>query len=59
MEHQGEENPPAVVQLEWVTPWNVKGNTHAAPDAVEHPDDDDEAVVVVTALVRQSAEQSP
>ena len=55
------ENPPAVVQLEWVTPWNVKGNTHVAPDTVEHPEeeDDDEAVVVVIALVRQSAEQSP
>ena len=46
VEHQGVENPPALVQLEWVTPLCVKGNTHEAPDTVEHPEDEDEVVVV-------------
>ena len=37
VEHQGELKPPAVVQVLWVTPCQVKGNTQGTPLTVTHP----------------------
>ena len=37
VEHQATENPPALVQLRWVMPCQVKGNTQGAPVWVRHP----------------------
>ena len=37
VEHQGLENPPAWVQLWWVTPCQVKGKIQESPASVRHP----------------------
>ena len=37
VEHHGWEKPPAWVQLRWVTPSQVKGNTQESPLTVRHP----------------------
>ena len=43
VEHQATENPPALVQLRWVMPCQVKGNTQGSPGWVRHPPAEGEA----------------